>query len=88
MTSVEFAHGLRRRAVWVNVTFAHDRQPPGFLERRPRRATAGTWRRSIAESRAGLGRAAVGLRHYVGVSRAAPDLTVFAGLSRSFDFQA
>lgn len=89
MTSVEFVHtDAGRRAVWVNtITFARELAPEfgGFLEFTSA-AGDGT---HVATFNAGLTRR-LGPRVQfdcgvnVGLSRAAADLTVFAGVSRKF----
>lgn len=89
MTAVEFVHsGAGRRAVWVNtITFARELAPElgGFLEFTSA-AGDGT---HVATFNAGLTRR-LGPRVQfdcgvnVGLSRAAADLTVFAGLARKF----
>lgn len=89
MTSVEFVHtDAGRRAVWVNtITFARELAPElgGFLEFTSA-AGDGT---HVATFNAGLTRR-LGPRVQldcgvnVGLSRAAPDLTVFAGVARKF----
>jgi hypothetical protein len=89
MTSVEFAYTERgRRAVWVNtITFAREIAPNlgGFLELT---SAAGDGRHS-ATFNCGLTRPIgrdiqldCGIN--LGISRTAPDLTVFAGLSRKY----
>ena len=89
MTSVEFLHTERgRRAVWVNtMTFARELMPDvgGFLEL----TSAAGDGAHVATFNCGLTRAFgprlqldCGLN--VGISRTAPDLTVFAGLARKF----
>lgn len=89
MTSVEFVHpDAGRRAVWVNtITFARELAPElgGFLEFTSA-AGDGT---HVATFNAGLTRR-IGPRVQfdcgvnVGLSRAAADLTVFAGVARKF----
>lgn len=89
MTSVEYIHtGTARRAVWVNtITFAHDLAADlgGFVEL----TSAAGEGAHVATFNCGLTRKmGPGLQLdggvYIGLSRAAPDLTVFAGLSRKF----
>ncbi len=89
MTAVEFVHtGAARRAVWVNtITFAHDlaENLGGFLEL----TSAAGDGAHVATFNCGLTRRiASGVQLDCGVnlglSRTAPDLTVFAGLSRKF----
>lgn len=89
MTSIEFAHtGNGRRTIWVNtITFAREigRNLGGFLEL----TSAAGDGAHVATFNCGLTRPigpAVQLDCgvNVGVSRTAPDLTVFAGLARKF----
>jgi hypothetical protein len=89
MTSIEFVHTENgRREVWVNtITFARELMPDlgGFLEF----TSAAGDGAHVATFNCGLTRA-MGPRLQldcginVGISRTAPDLTVFAGLSRKF----
>lgn len=89
MTSVEFAYTERgRRPVWLNtITFARELMPAvgGFVE-----LTSATGRGAhVATFNCGLTRAfgpdlQIDGGINVGVSRTAPDLTVFAGVSRRF----
>ena len=89
MTSVEFAHTDRgRRAVWVNtITFAREIAPDlgGFLEL----TSAAGDGNHVATFNCGLTRA-LGPRAQldcgvnIGISRHAPDLTVFVGIARKF----
>jgi hypothetical protein len=89
MTSIELRHvGTIRRTVWVNtLTFARDLFPDtgGFLELT---SQAGD-ERHVATFNCGLTRAfgprlQLDLGAYIGISRVAPDLTIFAGLARKF----
>lgn len=89
MTVVEYAYTDRgRRAVWLNtITFARDILPDlgGFLELT---SVAGDGRHK-ATFNCGLTRALGSMTQLdcgvnVGLSRTAPDLTVFAGLSRKY----
>ncbi len=89
MTAVEFAHtGSGRRAVWVNtITFARDLATDlgGFVELT---SAAGDGAHVATVNCGVTRRIGPGLQLdcgvYFGLSRAAPDLTVFAGLSRKF----
>ena len=89
MTSVEYVHnGSDRRAVWVNtITFAREIMPDlgGFLEL----TSAAGDGSHVATFNCGLTRALGPMLQLdcgvnVGISRTAPDLTVFAGLARKF----
>jgi hypothetical protein len=89
MTVVEYAYTDRgRRAVWVNtITFARDIVPDlgGFVELT---SIAGDGRH-VATFNCGLTRSLGATTQLdcginVGISRTAPDLTVFAGLSRKY----
>jgi hypothetical protein len=89
MTSVELRHvGNIRRTVWVNtITFAREFLPDtgGFLELT---SEAGD-ERHVATFNCGITRAfgprlKLDFGVYIGISRLAPDLTVFAGLARKF----
>ena len=80
--------GPRRRAVWVNtITFAHDiaEDLAGFLEL----TSAAGDGSHVATFNCGLTRKLNPMFQLdcginVGISRSAPDLGVFAGLSRKF----
>lgn len=89
MTSVEYVHtGTRRRAVWVNtITFARDLAEDlgGFLEL----TSAAGDGAHVATFNCGLTRKLgpmlqVDCGANIGLSRTAPDLTVFTGVSRKF----
>jgi hypothetical protein len=89
MTSAEFRHvGDQRRTVWVNtITFARDLMADtgGFLEL----TSAAGDGPHVATFNCGLTRAfgprlQLDLGVNIGISRTAPDLTVFAGLARKF----
>jgi hypothetical protein len=89
MTSIEFAHTDRgRRAIWVNtITFARDIAPDlgGFLELTSAAGDGG----HVATFNCGLTRPfgpqiQLDCGVNIGLSRNAPDLSVFAGLSRKF----
>ena len=89
MTSVEFVHnGTERRAVWVNtITFAHDimENLGGYLEL----TSAAGDGAHVATFDCGLTRKLnanlqIDCGVNFGLSRSAPDLKVFAGLSRRF----
>jgi hypothetical protein len=89
MTSVEFAHtDVGRRAIWVNtITFAHaiGSRFGGFLEL----TSAAGDGAHVATFNCGLTRplrpgVQLDCGINVGLSRTAPDLTVFAGLARKF----
>jgi hypothetical protein len=89
MTAVEFVHTDRgRRAMWVNtITFAHELTTDvgGFLE-----LTSATGEGAhVATFNFGVTRRfgpalQLDCGANVGLSRTAPDLTVFAGFSRKF----
>lgn len=89
MTAIEFAHTPRgRRAIWVNtMTFARDIAPElgGFLELTSATGDGG----HVATFNCGLTRALDPLTQLdcgvnLGLTRNAPDLSVFAGISRKF----
>jgi hypothetical protein len=89
MTSVEYVHnGSDRRAVWVNtITFAREIMPDlgGFLEL----TSAAGDGSHVATFNCGLTRPLGPMLQLdcginVGISRTAPDLTLFAGLARKF----
>ncbi len=89
MTSIEFVHtGTARRAVWVNtITFARDLAEDlgGFLEF----TSAAGDGAHVATFNCGLTRKLGATLQLdagvnIGISRTAPDLTVFVGLSRKF----
>ena len=89
MTSVEYIHtGTKRRAVWVNtMTFARELAPDlgGFAEL----TSAAGDGRHVATFNCGLTRAVgpttqLDLGVNIGLTHTAPDLTIFAGLSRKF----
>src|SRR5688500_1576070 len=89
MTSVEFLHTERgRRAIWANtITFARELMPDvgGFLELTSAvgdGAHVATF--NFGVTRAFGPRLQLDCGVNVGISRTAPDLTVFAGLARKF----
>ena len=89
MTAIEFVHtGSGRRAVWANtITFARDIAPDvgGFLELTSATGDGG----HVATFNFGVTRpldprTQLDCGVNIGLTRNAPDLTVFAGLSRKF----
>jgi hypothetical protein len=89
MTSVELAHTENgRRAIWVNtMTFAHEigRELGGFVEL----TSAAGDGRHVATFNCGITRALSPVTQLdcgvnFGISRTAPDLTIFAGLARKY----
>jgi hypothetical protein len=89
MTSVEWVHtGTRHRAVWVNtITFAHDiaEDLGGFLELTSAAgdgAHVATFNCGITRKLGANLQLDCGIN--LGLSRTAPDLSVFAGVSRKF----
>jgi hypothetical protein len=89
MTSIEFAHTERgRRAIWVNtITFAREIAPDlgGFLELTSAAGDGGhaaTFNCGLTRPLGPLTQLDCGVN--IGLSRNAPDLSVFAGISRKF----